>query len=215
MQNKFHAMGPRRPLAALANGGAGPPLSPSAFYETRSNLNPLPLRSPAGPRPSWNSTEVAGSPAVVSFQGIPLLTSTEGTDVLRRALSQPRDVDPQRLCQEDGIADVDDAELSRLEMSRSGSKLTSPAREAFGVRADPVEPAPYADTGVQASLAALRALESPGESLRTILARQRMFGKPDTSVIDIVRGSMLRDERTTPEETIGAVCATRQLSLLF
>ncbi|GAC75944.1 hypothetical protein PANT_19d00028 [Moesziomyces antarcticus T-34] len=194
MQNKFHSMGPRRPLAALASGGTGPPLSPSAFYETRSNLNALPLRSPAGPRLSWSSTEVAGSPAVASFQGVPLLTSIEGPDVLRRALSQPRDVDVQRLGHEDGIADVDDAELSRLEMSRSGSKLPSPARDAFAGRVDPVEPAPYADTGVQASLAALRALESPGESLRTILARQRMFGEPDTSVIDIVRGSMLQDD---------------------
>ncbi|GAK68176.1 uncharacterized protein PAN0_047d6412 [Moesziomyces antarcticus] len=194
MQNKFHAMGPRRPLAALANGGTGPPLSPSAFYETRSSLNPLPLRSPAGPRLSWSSTEVAGSPAVASFQGIPLLTSNEGTDVLRRALSQPRDVDPQRLGQEDGIADVDDAELSRLEMSRSGSKLTSPAREAFAGRVDSVEPAPYADTGVQASLAALRALESPGESLRTILARQRMFGEPDASVTELLRETMPQDD---------------------
>ncbi|KAI3481850.1 hypothetical protein L1887_55499 [Cichorium endivia] len=132
MQNKFHSMGPRRPLAALASGGTGPPL--------------------------WSSTEVAGSPAVASFQGVPLLTSIEGPDVLRRALSQPRDVDVQRLGHEDGIADVDDAELSRLEMSRSGSKLTSPARDAFAGRVDPVEPAPDADTGVQASLAALRAL---------------------------------------------------------
>lgn len=36
---------------------------------------------------------------------------------------------------------------------------------------------PYVDAGVQASLAALRARESPGDRLRTILARQRILGE--------------------------------------
>lgn len=44
-----------------------------------------------------------------------------------------------------------------------------------------VEEAPYAETGVQASLATLRALESPGKHPKTILARQRILGDSTVS----------------------------------
>ncbi|KAF6767538.1 hypothetical protein PSEUBRA_005622 [Kalmanozyma brasiliensis GHG001] len=51
-----------------------------------------------------------------------------------------------------------------------------------------VEHAPYADTGVQASLATLRALESHGKDPKTILARQRILGESTVS-----RSGTLRD----------------------
>ncbi|SPO24294.1 uncharacterized protein UTRI_03562 [Ustilago trichophora] len=186
-----------------ANSKQGPPLSPSATYEAKSQpqIFESPLSSPAGPRDSWTSFEEPWSAAVVTSSSMlgavrgmarPELTVND-KQVLRRALSQPRDdahgsIDSQTLSP-GGPDEDEDAELTRLEKSRSGTKKLPPLRvQQSDELSGSVERAPYADTGVQASLAALRALESPGESLRTILARQRIFGE-DEAVTEFLRES--------------------------
>lgn len=186
-----------------ANSKEGPPLSPSATYEAKSQsqIFESPLRSPAGPRDSWNSFEEPWSAVVVTSSS--MLGAVRGmarpelavdhNRVLRRALSQPRNdehgpIDSQTLSS-GGPNQDEDAELTRLEKSRSGTKNLPALRvQQSDELSGSVERAPCADTGVQASLAALRALESPGESLRTILARQRIFGE-DEAVIEFLRGS--------------------------
>ncbi len=85
---------------------------------------------------------------------------------------------------------TEDKDVSkRLGHSKSSSKVW-PRDDAFEHPVN-VEKAPYADTGVQASLAALRALESPGEDPRTILARQRILGETDPSMGERLNSSQL------------------------
>lgn len=206
-------------------GGEGPPLSPSAFYDNRAQTRQLSTRSPAGPRDSWDSAKGPWSAALVTSSAT--LGAVRGlarperaindAEVLRRALSQPREdtypsisVDSQINSQ--GSAEDDDAELSRLEKSRSGSKMLPPPRMVNRTElSDSAERAPYADTGVQASLAALRALESPGESLRTILARQRLFGEPDASVIEFLRESRILESKSRiDDQEVLAMSGPRQ-----
>lgn len=219
-QTRPQSKGPtqRRSLAQGGGVGDGPPLSPSAFYETKPQMLLHPAKAPAGPRGSWSSADGPWSAAVVTSSSMvgavrgmasPERTITDG-DVLRRALAQPRDdrEDAYRAREQQTtssgavIDDDDDAELTRLEKSRSGSKIVSLQKSRSESTDDTgsVNRAPFADTGVQASLAALRALESPGESLRTILARQRIFGEPDASVAEFLRESHILDSETCPDE---------------
>ncbi|SPO23905.1 uncharacterized protein UTRI_03562_B [Ustilago trichophora] len=203
----------------VANGKEGPPLSPSASYDVRpqSQVLKLPFKSHAGPRDSWNSFEEPWSAAVVTSSSVlgavrgmarPELTVNDN-QLLRRALSQPQDdvcgsFDGQILSPSRPDED-EDAELTRLEKSRSGTKILPPLRvQQSNEPSSSVERAPYADTGVQASLAALRALESPGESLRTILARQRIFGE-DAAVTEFLRESRILNSESHLDDQEGLV----------
>lgn len=201
----------------------GPPLSPSAFYERSYVVQPNATKASAGPRNSWNSADEPWSADVVTSGS--MLSSVRGmarperavsnADALRRALSQPADhvlrAGDSDTSLHAGGNDDDDAELTRLEKSRSGSKMM-PSQQRMDTTElpDSMERAPYADTGVQASLAALRALESPGESLRTILARQRMFGEPDAAVTEFLRESrILESEPQFEDEEVLSVSGPR------
>lgn len=206
--------GQRRSLSQAGGAAEGPPLSPSAFYDIKPQTLLPPAKTPAGPRHSWSSADGPWSAAVVTASSVvgavrgiasPERTVTDG-DVLRRALAQPRDDrddayrNSERQMVSSGVVidDDEDAELTRLEMWRSGSKIL-PKQTVRSESADGsviVDRAPFADTGVQASLAALRALESPGESLRTVLARQRIFGEPDASVAECLRESHILDSES-------------------
>ena len=213
--------GQRIPAVLTAEGGEGPPLSPSAFYDSKAQTLQLPVRSPGGPRESWNSADGPWSAAVITSGS--MLGAVRGmaqpersvndNDVLRHALSQPQE-DSYRAMEAQpraGLEEDEDAELTRLEKSRSGIKSSPPSQRVESVELpDSIERAPYADTGVQASLAALRALESPGESLRTILARQRMLGELDASVTEFLRESRILDsEAHLDDEEVLAMSGPR------
>ncbi|CBQ73468.1 conserved hypothetical protein [Sporisorium reilianum SRZ2] len=193
----------------------GPPLSPSAFYESTPQMPfvPIPL-SPAATRHSWASSDEPWSATVVTpsstFGAVRGLARPEqsinDSHALHRALTHPgqhTSVDPPF------IDDDTDAELSRLEQTRSGSRTLPPPQDVH--LPDSLERAPYADTGVQASLAALRALESPGESLRTVLARQRIYGEPEASVTELLRDTHVLDsEGYLDDEVVLAASGPRR-----
>ncbi|SJX63305.1 uncharacterized protein SRS1_14125 [Sporisorium reilianum f. sp. reilianum] len=193
----------------------GPPLSPSAFYESTPQMPfvPIPL-SPAATRHSWASSDEPWSATVVTpsstFGAVRGLARPEqsinDSHALHRALAHPgqhTSVDPPF------IDDDTDAELSRLEQTRSGSRTLPPPQDVH--LPDSLERAPYADTGVQASLAALRALESPGESLRTVLARQRIYGEPEASVMELLRDTHVLDsEGYLDDEAVLAASGPRR-----
>ncbi|SNX87209.1 uncharacterized protein MEPE_05919 [Melanopsichium pennsylvanicum] len=196
----------RRSCNSSQNNSERPSLSPSAFYGDKTHFK-HPTRSPAGPRASWSSADGPWSAAVTSSSILGAVrgmaapeTMVNDSEVLQRALSQPRD-DAYRntdIYSMSHVATKDEdqnAELTRLEKSRSSSgALPRPSKIENIELPDSLERAPFADTGVQASLAALRALESPGESLRTILARQRIFGEPDASVTEFLRESRILNQ---------------------
>lgn len=170
-------------------GEEGPPLSPSAFNTRTSKTLPLLPNSPVPARSSWESIDGPWSAAVVTSSSV--LGSVRGLARPQRKLSDSQLL--QRALPPPPMSVDHDAELIRLEKSRSGSNdasLASPTSQTTHP-VGTVERAPLAETGVQASLATLRALESPGESLRSVLARQRMFGEPGSSFIELLRGSQL------------------------
>lgn len=202
------------PAFVPGSANDGPPLSPSAFYDATPQAQYLP--TPATQRHSWTSSEQPWSAATAT-------SSTSGaahgfahpgqtisdSDALHRAHSHPSPLHTYDApMQSPKTLDADDAELTRLEQTRSGIRVPpAPAPEVQ--LPDSLERAPFADTGVQASLAALRALESPGESLRTIFARQRIFGEPDASVVEMLRESRIWESWVGDEE-VRAVCGPRR-----
>ncbi|TKY88510.1 hypothetical protein EX895_002498 [Sporisorium graminicola] len=212
----------KRSSFVAAGHNDGPPLSPSAFYETNTQVPFVPTASPpVAPRHSWTS-DGAWSASVAApcstYGAAGNLSHPERTigdsHTLHQALAQPthHHTCHQSIPPSDTILDTTDAEMSRLEKSRSGSRTLPPASPHTSTQLpDSLERAPYADTGVQASLAALRALESPGESLRTMFARQRMFGEPDASVTEMLRDSHILDgESCLDEEEVRAVSGPRR-----
>ncbi|GAC97661.1 vacuolar targeting, actin-related protein [Pseudozyma hubeiensis SY62] len=218
----------RRPTSLIVPRGAhtGPPLSPSAFYESSSQRFVRPAASPMGPRQSWSSAEDQSSATVVtptSTQGLVRGMTSPGKAQSEESVFAKTLVETQAPSTRVGFGypstltrtpdDVQEDGLLQLESSRSGRGIllpSTPSSKDIDLP-DSVERAPYADTGVQASLAALRARESPGESLRTILARQRILGEPDESMTEFLRESRVLDtESHLEEEAMRAVSGPRR-----
>ncbi|KAJ9479568.1 Vacuolar targeting, actin-related protein [Pseudozyma hubeiensis] len=218
----------RRPTSLVVPRDAqeGPPLSPSAFYEGSCQRLKRPVASPMGPRQSWSSAEDQSSAAVmtpISTQGLVRGIDSPGDAKSEGSVFGNTLVDSQMPSTWNGNRysstlagtpdDDQEDELLQLEKSRSGRDILLPPPPSSKDidLPDSVERAPYADTGVQASLAALRARESPGESLRTILARQRILGEPDDSMTEFLRESNILDtESRLEEEAMRAVSGPRR-----
>lgn len=194
-------------LAVKSDAQEGQPLSSSAFHESTHNKNARSTHSLMGRGCSWNSAEEQWSTTVMAPSST--LSAVRGTNCPEKRSSEEQvhqdipatpveTIGYPRLNAESGtVNDDQDAELARLEKSRSRSRTLPRNHSSDNIELpDSTERAPYADTGVQASLAALRARESPGESLRTILARQRILGEPEGAMIEFLRESHILDSET-------------------
>ncbi|EPQ26034.1 uncharacterized protein PFL1_06487 [Pseudozyma flocculosa PF-1] len=174
-----HGQAERRNSAGPSE--SGPPLSPSAVYPGMGHGIKLDGRqswsSSDGP---WSAEVVSQSQALAPARGLAVAQQASlGRQAAHAshldALLSPGNADsrvgrplPAQLA---GVMEASIEDRSSLLARQSSSGSTSGGSGK----------APFADTGVQASLAALKALESPGSDPRTFWARQRILGERDTS----------------------------------
>ncbi|PWN50537.1 hypothetical protein IE53DRAFT_89268 [Violaceomyces palustris] len=181
---------------AIVGNATGPPTSRSAtqaYYEPNLTLD-LTGEAQAMASAPWTAevTALASKASAPRGYAVPQ-NATLDQRAFRQIVSNP---DGNRL----GLANRTWSEPTAVQsFTRDSSNDHAVGNLVSGLDAEETgEVAPYADTGVQASLDALAALESSGDDRRTILARERLFGiREGSSYLDYMMSSPKVDSRTS------------------